>query len=120
MGSVKEVKVLTPADKIREGEGEFIFSDRYSVFDWGEMPDHIDKKGAALCTLSAFFFDALEKKGIKTHFLGLVEDGKLKKFPELKSYSNKMRVRLVRVLKPFYDKENNSYNYQNYNGEKNN
>ncbi len=120
MGSVKEVKVLKSAEKDKEGEGEFIFSDRYSVFDWGEMPDHIDKKGAALCVLSAFFFDILDKKGVRTHFLGLVEDGKAKKFAELKSYSNKMRVKLVRVLKPAYDSQKNSYDYSVYNGEKDN
>jgi len=120
MGSVKEVQVLKNAEKKKEGEGEFVFSDRYSVFDWGEMPDHIDKKGAALCTLSAYFFDLLEKKGIKTHFLGLIEDGRPKKFAELKSYSNKMRVKLVRVIKPEYDREKNKYDYSNYKGEKDN
>jgi phosphoribosylaminoimidazole-succinocarboxamide synthase len=120
MGSVKEVEILKPAETDKEGEGEFVFSDRYSVFDWGEMPDHIDKKGAALCTLSAYFFHLLEKNSIKTHFLGLTEDGIPKKFPDLKTYSNKMRVKVLRVLKPVYNKETNSYTYEIYKKEKKN
>lgn len=120
MGSVKEVEIIKQPETNKEGEGEFIFSDRYSVFDWGEMPDHIDKKGAALCTLSSYFFHLLEKNGIKTHFLGLIEDGKTKKFSELNSYSNKMRVKLLRVLKPQYVSTNNTYNYDIYKKEKKN
>lgn len=114
MGSVKEVEILKKAELNIEGEGDFIFSDRYSVFDWGEMPDHIEKKGSALCMLSSYFFELLEKKGIKTHFLGLNEDGQLKKFSKMKSTSNKMRVKVVRVLKPVYDKEKNKYDYSAY------
>jgi phosphoribosylaminoimidazole-succinocarboxamide synthase len=120
MGSVKEVEIIKPAEKDTEGEGEFIFSDRYSVFDWGEMPDHLDKKGAALCTLSAYFFGLLEKNGIKTHFIGLLEDNEIKKFQDLKSYSNKMRVKLLRVLRPEYDKTTNKYGYNIYKTEKKN
>ncbi len=55
------------------GTGRFLFSDRYSVFDWGEMPDHIDGKGAALCLMGAYCFEQLEKIGVKTHYKGLVE-----------------------------------------------
>ncbi|MCX7698738.1 MAG: phosphoribosylaminoimidazolesuccinocarboxamide synthase [Candidatus Goldbacteria bacterium] len=120
MGSVKEIEILKHPEVNKEGEGEFIFSDRYSVFDWGEMPDHIDKKGAALCVLSSYFFHLLEKNSIKTHFIGLVEDGEIKKFPELKSYSNRMRVKLLRVLKPEYNQSTNTYNYDIYNKEKRN
>ena len=55
------------------GVGRFRFSDRYSVFDWGEMPDHIDGKGAALCLMGAYCFEQLEQKGVKTHYRGLVD-----------------------------------------------
>ena len=120
MGSVKEIEIIRQPEVDKEGEGEFIFSDRYSVFDWGEMPDHIDKKGATLCTLSAYFFYLLEKEGIKTHFIGLKEEGKIKKYPELNSYSNIMRVKLLRVLRPEYDKVNNKYNYDIYKKEEKN
>jgi len=114
MGSVKEVEIISPAGQGAEGEGEFIFSDRYSVFDWGEMPDHIDKKGAALATLSAYFFEILEKQGIMSHFLGIMEDNKPKKFSELSGPGNIMRVKLVRVIKPLYNKEINKYSYSAY------
>ena len=57
-----------------QGTGRFLFSDRYSVFDWGEMPDHIDGKGAALCLMGAYCFEQLEKKGVKTHYHGLVDE----------------------------------------------
>jgi phosphoribosylaminoimidazole-succinocarboxamide synthase len=114
MGSVKEVEIIKKAEIKTEGEGEFIFSDRYSVFDWGEMPDHIEKKGSALCMLSSYFFALLEKNGIKTHFLGLNEGGVLKPFSKTKSPSNRMRVKVVRVLKPSYDKDNNKYDYSVY------
>ena len=83
------------------GVGRFLFSDRYSVFDWGEMPDHIDGKGAALCLMGAYCFEQLEKKGVKTHYRGLVdENGKAVKFNELKQPSSIMEVSLVNVYKP--------------------
>lgn len=120
MGSVKEIEIIKQPEINKEGEGQFIFSDRYSVFDWGEMPDHIEKKGAALCILSSYFFHLLEKNSIPTHFVGLLEDDKIKKFPELNSYSNIMRVKMLRVLKPQYDETTNTYNYDIYKTEKKN
>jgi phosphoribosylaminoimidazole-succinocarboxamide synthase len=74
----------------------FEFSDRYSIFDWGQMPDLLDGKGAALAWMSDFFFrflgDAknwqdwkapeamaalpqmktLQETGMKHHALGLL------------------------------------------------
>ncbi len=114
MGSVKDLKIFKNAELFNEGEGEFIFSDRYSVFDWGEMPDHIDNKGASLCMLSAYFFNLISKKGIKTHFSGLVENGVVKSYDETKNPVNVMRVKMVRVLKPVYNKEKNTYDYSEY------
>lgn len=99
MGSVKDLKTLEAPSTSSLGRGQFIFSDRYSVFDWGEMPDHILNKGASLCVISAYFFEKLgEKYG--THYLGLVEQGKVKRLDELKTASNIMEVKLARVLKP--------------------
>lgn len=37
----------------------FEFSDDYSVFDWGKMPDTIANKGRALTLIGAFFFEKL-------------------------------------------------------------
>ncbi len=116
MGSVKEVSVIKPAQEGSEGEGIFSFSDRYSVFDWGEMPDHIPGKGAALCTLSAYFFEVLEKKGIKSHFRGLVDEKGIWRFSEINAPCSKMKVSLLRVIKPFYNKDSNTYDYSSYKG----
>ncbi len=99
MGSVKDLIVLK-APNGGLGEGIFEFSDRYSVFDYGEMPDKIDGKGASLCLISAFFFEKLEKIGIKTHYIGLIEENKVKNFEEIDNATNKMKIKLVRVLRP--------------------
>ncbi|HUJ84859.1 MAG TPA: phosphoribosylaminoimidazolesuccinocarboxamide synthase [Candidatus Acidoferrales bacterium] len=101
MGSVKDLQVTKKPTPTKMGVGKFLFSDRYSVFDWGEMPDHIDGKGAALCLMGAYCFEHLEKKGIKTHYRGLVAaDGKTVKLSELKKPSNIMEVNIVNVYKP--------------------
>ena len=85
MGSVKDLEIIQSPNDKELGRGRFNFSDRYSVFDWGEMPDHIDGKGAALCITSAYFFERLAEKGVGTHYLGVVEDGKAKKLSDLKN-----------------------------------
>ncbi len=112
MGSVKDLKVIKPATENEAGIGRFLFSDRYSVFDWGEMPDHIINKGKALCIISAYFFEKLEKMGVKTHFRGLVENNKVKSFSELDEPVAEMEVSLVRVLKP--EIKDNAYDYSIY------
>ena len=84
MGSVKDLKVIREATPNNPGQGKFVFSDRYSVFDWGEMPDHIKNKGAALCLMGAYCFDKAEEHGIKTHYRGVVRsDGKLVRLDEI-------------------------------------
>ena len=101
MGSVKDLQVIQKPTQTAMGVGKFLFSDRYSVFDWGEMPDHIDGKGAALCLMGAYCFEQLEKIGVKTHYKGLVnEQGKAVKVSELKAPSNIMEVALVNVYRP--------------------
>jgi phosphoribosylaminoimidazole-succinocarboxamide synthase len=101
MGSVKDLEVVKKPTGHDMGIGRFHFSDRYSVFDWGEMPDRIDGKGAALCLMGAYCFERLEKKGVKTHYRGLVDsEGKAVKFSELKQPSSIMEVNLVNVYKP--------------------
>ena len=118
MGSVKDLTVIEKPIKNKTGRGRFIFSDRYSVFDWGEMPDHIPNKGKSLCISAAYFFEKLESMGIKTHYLGLVEDNKTKKFADIKRPADTMEVKLVRVLKPL--QKGSTYDYSNYENENNN
>ena len=49
----------------------FEFSDRYSLFDWGEMPDHLEQKGEALAMMGALFFAEMDKHEIPHHFISL-------------------------------------------------
>ncbi|MBE3126685.1 MAG: phosphoribosylaminoimidazolesuccinocarboxamide synthase, partial [Candidatus Atribacteria bacterium] len=100
------------------GRGRFIFSDRYSVFDWGEMPDHIPNKGKSLCISAAYFFEKLESIGVRTHYFGLVEDNKTKKLSNLKRPADTMEVKLVRVLEPL--QKGSTYDYSIYKTENNN
>lgn len=103
MGSVKDLIILREPVENEPGEGVFVFSNRYSVFDWGEMPDHIPHKGEALCLLTAFFFERLEKAGFKTHYLGLLdENDNLTYVDGLQKPVNKMKVKLLRVIEPEY------------------
>lgn len=39
----------------------FEYTDDFSVFDWGKMPDTIANKGAALVALGAYFFEELAR-----------------------------------------------------------
>jgi phosphoribosylaminoimidazole-succinocarboxamide synthase len=71
MTSVKDLRVEAAPTKDGLGRGVFEFSDRYSVFDWGEMPDLIPRKGAALCTMGAYNFELLEAEGVATHYEGV-------------------------------------------------
>jgi phosphoribosylaminoimidazole-succinocarboxamide synthase len=104
MGSVKDLLVSEPAYEDRPGVGTFVFSDRYSVFDWGEMPDHIQDKGRSLAVMAAFNFEELERRGIRTHYRGLISDGgKLVRFADLAEGSGglaAMQVALARVYRP--------------------
>lgn len=51
-GSVKDIRGV-------KGRSPYIFefSDRYSVFDWGAMPDTLDEKGKGLAAMARLFFD---------------------------------------------------------------
>ncbi len=100
MGSVKDLQVTKSATRDLMGLGRFDFSDRFSVFDWGEMPDHIDGKGAALAVMGAYCFEQLERIGVHTHYRGLVEAGKPVRVGELKQPSNIMEVALVNIYRP--------------------
>jgi phosphoribosylaminoimidazole-succinocarboxamide synthase len=101
MDSVKDLEVIRKPTRESMGTGRFHFSDRYSVFDWGEMPDLIDGKGAALCMMGAYCFEKLEEKDVRTHYRGLVDNrGKVVRFDELEQPSNVMEINLVNVYRP--------------------
>jgi phosphoribosylaminoimidazole-succinocarboxamide synthase len=87
MGSVKDLVVQKLATESEPGVGVFKFTDDYSVFDFGKMPDVIPGKGEALCRMATYNFEELGKLGIKSHFRKLVS-------------GNEMEVDLVQVLFP--------------------
>jgi len=119
MGSVKDLEILEYPSSNKSGRGRFIFSDRYSVFDWGEMPDHIPNKGKSLCISAAYFFEKLKSLGIKSHYLVLLEDGnKLGRLSDIKAPVNIMEVKLLKVLPPL--QKGSHYDYSNYENENNN
>jgi len=75
MTSVKEFVVEREPTGDSLGVGRFAFTDDYSVFDWGKMPDPIPGKGASLCTTGAHNFELLEGAGVPTHYRGVGPDG---------------------------------------------
>ena len=87
MGSVKDLTVQRKPTEGLEGTGVFKFTDDYSVFDYGKMPDVIPCKGEALCRMAAYNFEKLAGRGIKSHYRRLVS-------------GNEMEVDIVRVLFP--------------------
>jgi phosphoribosylaminoimidazole-succinocarboxamide synthase len=91
-GSVKDIYDLGDSY-------EFIYSDRYSIFDWGEMPDTIPGKGICLASFAALFFDHLQKQGYKTHY---IRSGK----------ENSILVKKFKVLRPKWNGQN--YDYSEY------
>ncbi|MFB6137767.1 MAG: phosphoribosylaminoimidazolesuccinocarboxamide synthase [Halobacteriaceae archaeon] len=71
MTSVKEFRVDRAPDG-GLGRGRFYFTDAYSVFDWGQMPDDVPGKGQSLCATGAATFEALADAGVPTHYRGVV------------------------------------------------
>ena len=106
-GSVKNIRREENADYLF-----FEYTDGYSVFDWGTMPDMLEGKGQALAVMADAFFDLLgsskswkefkfadsipiqvrqqlKQKGLRHHGLGLVE-----------GHPSSYKVRAVDVLRP--------------------
>ncbi len=59
-GSVKNIRVAKQPKASTPGKYIFEFTDDYSVFDYGKMPDAIRGKGAAIAMMSACIFEELE------------------------------------------------------------
>lgn len=72
--STKDLRVLRPAADGRVGDAVLTFTDRYSVFDYGVMPDLIPGKGRASCAMAVRSFALFEHAGITTHFVEQVAE----------------------------------------------
>ena len=116
MTSVKEFRVEREPTADELGRGAFVFTDDYSVFDWGKMPDEIPEKGASLCTMGAFNFELLESEGVPTHYRGVldgeaVDDGNVVELAEADAPPRTMAIDLTQV--PDLPHEG-SYDYDAY------
>ena len=58
-GSVKNLISLLRPTPSRPGTFLFEFTDNYSVFDYGKMPDRLKGKGQAMALTTAWFFERL-------------------------------------------------------------
>ncbi len=116
MGSVKDIIVYQEPSESSLGRGDFIFSDRFSVFDWGEMPDTIPNKGSALCLMAAWNFEKINEYGFTSHYLGVINsDDEKMNIKELEYPTNKMEVSLSQVIKPEFINGCFDYSYFDYN-----
>ncbi|QLK25935.1 phosphoribosylaminoimidazolesuccinocarboxamide synthase [Natrinema zhouii] len=112
MTSVKEFRIEEAATDEELGRGSFVFTDDYSVFDWGKMPDQIPQKGASLCTMGAFNFELLEAEGVPTHYRGVVENGDVVPLEEATHPPWEMAIDLTQV--PDLPNEGREYDYEHY------
>jgi phosphoribosylaminoimidazole-succinocarboxamide synthase len=118
MTSVKEFVVDRDPTPDRPGRGRFVFTDGYSVFDWGTMPDTIPSKGECLCTMGAFNFELLDINHVPTHYEGVLEDADagadatVKELGECERPPRGMAIELVHV--PELPYEDGDYDYDAY------
>ena len=114
MTSVKEFRVEEPASPERLGRGSFVFTDDYSVFDWGKMPDPIPNKGASLCAMGAHNFELLESEDVPTHYRGVVSGGDVRELGRVGSPPREMAIDLTRI--PDLPHEGRKYDYEAFHG----
>ncbi|WP_336002206.1 phosphoribosylaminoimidazolesuccinocarboxamide synthase [Halorientalis halophila] len=113
MTSVKEFRVERAATPTDLGRGAFVFTDDYSVFDWGKMPDAIPNKGASLCAMGAYNFELLEDAGIATHYEGVVGgSGEPVPLDEVAHPPREMAIDLTQV--PDLPHDGREYDYDAY------
>ncbi|MFQ3318061.1 MAG: phosphoribosylaminoimidazole-succinocarboxamide synthase [Natronomonas sp.] len=115
MTSVKEFRIEEPATADDLGRGAFVFTDDYSVFDWGKMPDSIPNKGASLCAMGAANFEALEAAGVPTHYRGVVSRGEAVPLDDIVAPPREMAIDLTRV--PDLPHDGREYDYTTFHQE---
>jgi phosphoribosylaminoimidazole-succinocarboxamide synthase len=115
MTSVKEFRVEREPTADELGRGRFVFTDAYSVFDWGQMPDEIPEKGASLCTMGAFNFELLDLNHVPTHYRGVVEADEVLELGEVSTPPREMAIELTQV--PELPHDDGEYDYDAYHAE---
>ena len=115
MTSVKNLRVETEPTAEDLGQGAFVFTDDYSVFDWGKMPDTIPKKGASLCAMGADNFERLEAAGIPTHYRGVVQGDSVVSLEDAENPPTEMAIELTQV--PNLPHPDGDYDYDAYHAE---
>jgi len=120
MTSVKEFRVAESPTTDALGRGSFVFTDDYSVFDWGKMPDEIPDKGASLCTMGAYNFQLVEENHVPTHYEGvrIEPDGDTLELGEALSAGTppeEMVISLTQV--PDLPERDGEYDYEAYHAE---
>ena len=113
--SVKEFRIEEPATADELGRGSFVFTDDYSVFDWGKMPDEIPQKGQSLCLMGAYNFELLEAASVPTHYRGVVADGDVVPLEAVETPPREMAIDLTQV--PALPHEGRDYDYDVYHRE---
>ncbi|MCK4445270.1 MAG: phosphoribosylaminoimidazolesuccinocarboxamide synthase, partial [Thermoplasmata archaeon] len=83
--------------EVSEGELEFLFTDRISVFD-KVIPTDVPRKGETLCGEASFWFEKSQELGIRTHFLSTPAP-------------NRMRVKKVDIISDHDKITNETTNY---------
>lgn len=115
MTSVTEVRVDTAPTRDTPGRGTLVFSDAYSLFDWGPMPDTIPKTGASRCSMAADTFERLEEAGVPTHYRGLVQGDSVGRLGAADTPPKEMAIDLARV--PNLAHADGEYQYDTYHRE---
>lgn len=85
--STKNVQSIKPPTASTSGTGIFEFTDDYSIFHFGKMPDQIAGKGEAVCRMAAENFRLFAERGIETHFRRFIAP-------------NRIEFQLLRVIDP--------------------
>ncbi len=111
--SVKEFRIDREPTPDELGRGAFVFTDAYSIFDWGPMPDSIPGKGASLCTMGAFNFERLEGEGVPTHYRGVGESARA--LAGMREPPREMAIDLTQV--PDLPRTGREYDYEAYHAE---
>jgi phosphoribosylaminoimidazole-succinocarboxamide synthase len=109
MTSVKDFRVERAATPNELGRGRFVFTDAYSIFDWGRMPDAIPEKGRSLCAMGAHNFELLEAEGIPTHYRGVVADDSVVSLADANDPPREMAIDLATV--PDLPVDDGDYDY---------